>query len=71
MTLEEIRPHYLDYWDLVKEVVDENGWVYSKDVTHALDAYFESNTGRDIYFEKHYDKVPWNGYRWKPRTLPK
>lgn len=70
MTKQEIEPHYLQYWDLVKDVVDEDGWVYSKQVTHLLDAYFEYNTGQDIEFQKSYDGE-WCGSRWRPVSIKK
>jgi len=63
------EPHFLQYWEHVKDVVDENGWVYSKDVIYLLDSYFEHNTDQEILFEKHYDDKPWNGYRWKPKSI--
>jgi hypothetical protein len=37
---DKFEEHYLQYWDIVKDVVDENGWVYSKETPHLLDAYF-------------------------------
>jgi hypothetical protein len=65
---DKFEEHYLQYWDIVKDVVDENGWVYSKETPHLLDAYFESNTGKEIEFEKSYQD-PWKGTRWRPKSL--
>lgn len=58
------------YWPNLKHSVDENGWVYSKEVTHILDFYFEQNTGKKIQFEKSYDG-PWRGSRWRPVEIAK
>lgn len=70
-----MEEHFKQYWDYVKDVVDENGWVHSKDVTYLLDAYFEANTNIKIQFEKHYDgdvtESGYRGYRWRPITLKK
>lgn len=61
------KPYFLEYWECVKGVVDINGWVYSKEVPYLLDAYFETNTGKQIEFEKMYEyKGEWRGYRWRP-----
>ncbi len=76
-----MEEHFKQYWEYVKDVVDENGWVHSKDVTHLLDFYFETNTNIKIEFEKRYDgENVWSdkencfvyrGYRWRPITLKK
>ena len=62
------KPHFLQYWDMVKDVVDKDGWVYAKEVPFLLDAYFESNTEREIDFENHYEGE-WRGYRWRPKSI--
>lgn len=59
-----------DYWDYVKDVIDDDGWIYSKEVPYLLDAYFESNTGEKIEFQKMYKyEGKWRGYRWRPKSL--
>lgn len=69
MKLEDIKQANTEqYWDLVKDVVDENGWTYSKEVVYLLDSYFEHNTDKSIEFEKRYPG-PYRGYRWKPLEL--
>lgn len=63
-----IEKAYGSYWDKVKNVVDDEGWVYTKEVSHLLDYYFEYNTGTAIQFEK----VPQDytrGSRWRPKIL--
>jgi hypothetical protein len=47
---------YAQYWDMVKDIVDEDGWVYTKEVPNMLDAYFESNTNKPIEFQKSFGK---------------
>ncbi len=75
MTKKELEPHFLNYWDQVKDVVDEEGWVYTKDVTNMLDAYFEGNTGKEIEFQKSFgpsgDNPNWltRGSRWRPKSI--
>lgn len=68
MTQEEIKEAYVQYWDTVKNFVDENGWVYSKESPHILDYYFEVNTGKSIEFQKSYEGK-WRGTRWRPKEL--
>ena len=63
---EKFEKHFLQYWDYVKNVVDNDGWVYSKEVPHLLDYYFEVNTGKDIEFQKYYDGT---GSRWRPKSI--
>jgi hypothetical protein len=58
---------YGDYWQYVKDVVDKDGWVRTKDVPHLLDAYYESNTGNPIEFQKSHDGVL--DPRWRPKSL--
>lgn len=66
---------YAQYWDMVKDKIDEEGWVYTKEVPHMLDAYFESNTGKSIEFQKSFgksgDNPHWTtrGSRWRPLEL--
>lgn len=65
------EPHFLQYWNDVKDVVDENGWVYNKDVHHLLDAYFEYNTGKNIEFQKswQFEGKSDSNYRWRPSSI--
>ena len=66
---------YAQYWDMVKDIIDEEGWVYTKEAPHMLDAYFESNTGKPIEFQKSFGKSGNNphwltrGSRWRPLEL--
>lgn len=66
---------YAQYWDMVKDIIDEEGWVYTKDASNMLDAYFESNTGKPIEFQKSFGKSGKNphwltkGSRWRPLEL--
>ena len=66
---------YAQYWDMVKDIIDEEGWVYTKDAPHMLDAYFENNTGKTIEFQKSSVKSGINpnwltkGSRWRPSEL--
>lgn len=70
-----IKKAYGVYWDNVKDSVDEDGWVYTKDVINMLDAYFEHNTGKQIEFQKSFGKSGDNPYwktrgsRWRPEEL--
>lgn len=68
MEKEKFKSHFLQYWEYVENVIDDDGWVYSKEVPYLLDAYFESNTNKEIEFEKSYDGE-WRGYRWRPKTI--
>lgn len=69
------RSAYGQYWDMVKNFVDEEGWVYTKEVPNMLDAYFEANTGNPIEFQKSFgasgDNPHWltKGSRWRPKEL--
>ena len=70
------KEHYDIYWDSVKDFIDENGWVYTKDVQYMLDAYFEQNTGLEIDFQKSFsflsgDNPNWltKGARWRPKSI--
>lgn len=66
---------YAQYWDMVKDIIDEEGWVYTKDAPNMLDAYFETNTGKPIEFQKSFGKSGNNphwitrGSRWRPSEL--
>jgi hypothetical protein len=66
---------YGQYWGMVKDVVDENGWVYTKELPNMLDAYFEGNTGKPIEFQKSFgasgENPHWltKGSRWRPKEL--
>ena len=66
---------YAQYWDMVKDIIDEEGWVYTKEAPHMLDAYFEGNTGKPIEFQKSFGKSGDNphwltrGSRWRPSEL--
>ena len=66
---------YAEYWDMVKDIIDEEGWVYTKEAPHMLDAYFEGNTGKPIEFQKSFGKSGDNphwltrGSRWRPSEL--
>ena len=56
------------YWDYVKDVIDEDGWIYTNDVPHLLDFYFEANTDIKIDFEKFYEGT-YRGNRWRPSSI--
>jgi hypothetical protein len=59
-----------NYWNHVKDVIAEDGWIYSKEVPHLLDSYFESNTNIKIDFEKFYEYEGfYRGYRWRPSSI--
>ena len=66
---------YAQYWDMVKDIIDEEGWVYTKEAPHMLDAYFEGKTGKLIEFQKSFGKSGDNphwltrGSRWRPSEL--
>ena len=66
---------YAQYWDKVKDIIDEEGWVYTKEAPYMLDAYFEGNTGKQIEFQKSFgrsgDNQHWltRGSRWRPLEL--
>ena len=70
-----IENAYGQYWENVKDHIDDEGWVYSKDVTHILDFYFEQNTGQSIEFQKSFgpsgDNPEWltKGSRWRPKII--
>lgn len=63
------------YWDKVKDFIDKDGWVYTKDVPNMLDSYYEHNTGNTIEFQKSFgasgDNPHWltKGSRWRPKSL--
>lgn len=71
----KIEESYGVYWDKVKHSVDDNGWVYTKDLPNILDAYFESNTGKQIEYQKSFGPSGSNenwltrGARWRPKEL--
>lgn len=73
--MEKFKIAYAQYWETVKDVIDEEGWVYTKEVPHLLDAYFELNTGKSIEFQKSFGKSGENpnwltrGSRWRPIEL--
>jgi hypothetical protein len=73
--MEKYKNAYAQYWEIVKDVIDEDGWVYEKDVPHILDYYFEANTGKPIEFQKSFGKSGDNphwltkGSRWRPLEL--
>lgn len=69
MSKEDFAPHFRQYWDYVKDVIDDIGWIYSNDMPHLLDYYFEVNTGQEIEFQKSYDGE-WRGPRWRPKSIP-
>ena len=66
---------YAQYWDMVKDIIDEDGWIYTREAPYMLDAYFESNTGKSIEFQKSFGKSGDNpnwltrGSRWRPSEL--
>ena len=59
---------YGEYWETVKDVVDEKGWAYNNELPHMIDGYFEMNTGKSIEYQKHYEGE-WRGCRWRPKEL--
>lgn len=69
--------YYGEFWDIVENLVDEEGWVYVKEVPHLLDAYFENSTGKDIEYQKSFgpsgDNPHWltKGARWRPKEILK
>lgn len=71
----KFESHYGDYWKYVKDSIDEAGWVYTKDLPNLLDAYFESNTGKEIEFQKSFgpsgENPNWltRGSRWRPKSI--
>lgn len=73
--IELFKSAYEQYWDKVKDIVDEEGWVYTKEASHMLDAYFEHNTNKQIEFQKSFgasgDNPHWfaRGSRWRPKEL--
>lgn len=72
---ELIVEEYSTFWEYVKDIVDEEGWVYTKDSQHLLDVAFENNTGRDVEFQKSFglsgDNPYWKtkGSRWRPKNI--
>lgn len=75
MNKDTIKSAYAQYWDTIKHIVDEDGWVYTKEAPHLLDSYFEVNTGKPIEFQKSFGKSGDNphwltkGARWRPLEL--
>lgn len=68
--LRKFEPHFLQYWSYVKDLIGNDGWIYSKEVPYLLDYYFEQNTGKEIQFEKSYEyEGAWRGYRWRPKSI--
>lgn len=69
------KEHYKEFWDEVKQSIDEEGWVYTKEVKYLLDAIYENNTGIEIEFQKSFGKSGNNpnwetrGSRWRPVTI--
>jgi hypothetical protein len=68
LSKKKFKPYFKVYWDYIKDVIDDEGWVYTKEVPHLLDAYFEMNTGTPIDFEKSY-AGEWKGPRWRPKAI--
>jgi len=72
---DRFKSAYYQYWDMVKDIIDEEGWVYTKEAPHMLDYYFEHNTGESIEFQKSFGKSGDNphwltkGSRWRPSEL--
>lgn len=75
LTIEQIKSAYLQFWDDVKDKVDEEGWVYTREVSHLLDSYFQGHTGKLVEFQKSFsrsgDNPNWltRGSRWRPKEL--
>jgi hypothetical protein len=73
MKKEELQAHFPVFWDVVKDVIDEDGWVYVKRVPHLLDMYFEAHTGIDTEYQASYENEwegdYWKGARWRPITI--
>lgn len=71
----KFKPDYLQYWDVVESIIDDEGWIYTKEQPHLLDAYFENNTGTEIEFQKSFGKSGDNphwltkGSRWRPKSI--
>lgn len=71
----DLKEHYGEFWDKVASLVDEEGWVYTKESPHLLDAAFENTTGKDIEFQKSFgrsgDNPNWmtRGSRWRPKSI--
>ena len=70
-----IEKAYCEYYELLKDYIDKDGWVYTKEVPHISDMYFEMNTGKQIEFQKSFGKSGENpnwltrGSRWRPQEL--
>ena len=75
MKINEIKKHYGVYWEYVEKSVDNEGWVYEKEVSNISDAYFQHNTGCEIEFQKSFgasgDNPNWKtrGARWRPKSI--
>lgn len=71
----DFEEYYGKFWVNVKNSVDEDGWVYVKEIPHILDAYYESQTGQPIEFQKSFgasgENPNWEtrGSRWRPKVI--
>lgn len=69
------KKYYLGYYDIVKDLIDEEGWVYVKEAPYLLDASFENIEGKQIEYQKSFgfsgDNPHWEtkGARWRPKEL--
>lgn len=63
--IDRFKAAYAQYWDIVKDSVDDEGWVYSKELPHLTDAYFEFNTKKEIQIGNYGEK----GRPWRPKEL--
>lgn len=72
---EKIKEAYSRFWGKIESLVDEDGWVYSKDTSSFLDAMFEHGIGKPIEFQKSFGRSGENphwetrGSRWRPAEL--
>lgn len=76
MELKEIiKKSYVDFWHKAESLVDEQGWIYTKEAPHLTDSYFEHNTGKEIEFQKSFGFSGTNpnwttkGSRWRPKEI--
>jgi len=73
--MKRIELAYGPYWETVKNIVDTDGWVYTKEAPHMLDYYFTKNTEKQIEFQKSFgpsgENPNWltKGSRWRPIEL--
>lgn len=72
----QFSEHYSTFWSSVQDKVDEEGWVYEREVSHILDYYFVNQTGLEIDFQKSSsflsgDNPNWltRGARWRPKSI--